>query len=112
MNLLQFISIVGISMLSSLACICVKKSVASKQPIIKLLISSKMLYCGGLLYLLSALGTIWILKSIDYSIFMPATSITYVFTLLFATILLKECVRIRDIVGILLICLGVAFLAS
>ena len=53
---------------------------ASDAKKIKILVITPAFYLGGLLYLISAILNIYILKFLDYSVVLPLTSITYIWT--------------------------------
>ena len=61
---------------------------------------------GGVLYLLSALLNIYILKFLDYSVVLPLTSITYIWTLILSYKLLHEKISKKKIIGVAFIVLG------
>ncbi len=64
------------------------------------------LYIGGLLYLMSAVLNIYILRYLDYSIVLPLTSITYIWTMLLSHFVLNEKINNKKIIGVFLIVLG------
>lgn len=64
------------------------------------------LYIGGLLYLTSAVLNIYILRFLDYSIVLPLTSFTYIWTMLLSYLILKEKISLKKIVGVVLIIFG------
>ena len=99
-----YLLLVCMTVIGSLASLFLKKASSS----VKLLAMLKNfnLYMGAGLYLLSALLNIYILKVLDYSIVLPLTSITYIWTLFFSGIVLKEKISEKKIVGILLILFG------
>lgn len=74
------------------------------------LIQNIYFYIGGLLYFLSALLNIYLLKHIDYSILLPLTSITYIWTLVLSFAFLKEKISARLVLGITLVICGVTLL--
>lgn len=74
---------------------------------IKLLIQNKFLYLGGFFYFISALLNIYLLSLMDYTIVLPATSLTYIWTLLLASKFLNETITVNKLIGIILISLGV-----
>ena len=67
-------------------------------------------YVGGFLYFLSALINIYLLKSYDYTLILPMTSLTYVWSLIIAKLFLNENINARKIIGMVLIVLGVVLL--
>lgn len=74
---------------------------------IKGMLFNKMLYIGGVLYVLSSLINIILLKYWDYTIVYPLTSLTYVWTLFTSRIFLKEKINLLKIVAIVLIISGI-----
>lgn len=70
------------------------------------IIKSKSFYIGGLLYFLSALINIYLLKIIPYTIILPLTSITYVWSFILSYKFLKEKITYRKIIGISFIIIG------
>lgn len=79
----------------------------SSSSTIKMLLLNKYLYCGVILYFVSAIINIYVLRFLNYSIVLPATSITYIWTFIIAKILLKENITIRKITGMTFIVCGV-----
>lgn len=78
---------------------------------IRALILNINLYVGGFLYLASAILNIWLLRYLDYSVVLPLTSLTYVWTMILSYLILKEKITIRKIIGVIFI-LGGAVLVS
>ena len=76
------------------------------------LLTNFNLYIGGSLYFLSALLNIYVLKYLDYSLVLPLTSITYIWTMILSYLILKEKISIRKIIGVLGIILGAILLIS
>lgn len=75
-----------------------------------------MLFCmplwiGGILYLISALIDIYVLRYLDYSVAMPLTAVTYIWTMLLSYFLLKENISRKKIAGVALILLGAVLVA-
>lgn len=64
------------------------------------------LYVGGGLYLGSAILNIWILRYLDYSVVLPLTSLTYVWTMVLSYFILKEKIAKKKIIGLILIVIG------
>lgn len=73
---------------------------------IKALIVNPNLYAGGFLYLASAVLNIWLLRYLDYSVVLPLTSFTYVWTMVLSYMILKEKITRGKIAGVLLILIG------
>lgn len=92
------------TMIGSCASLCLKK--ASNVHSIQKLIVTPMLYLGALLYLVSAFINIYILKYLEFSIVLPLTSITYIWTLGLSYLYLKENITKKKAFGIGLIIFG------
>ncbi len=68
------------------------------------------LYIGGILYVISALLNIYLLKYLDYSIVLPMTSITYIWTLIISAKILKEKITLNKVLGVTSVIIGVIIL--
>lgn len=64
------------------------------------------LYIGGGLYLTSAVLNIWVLRYLDYSVVLPLTSFTYIWTMAASYLILKEKITKKKIGGVIFILLG------
>lgn len=95
--------------MGSFASLFLKKA-SGKENIIELL-KNRNIYIGGLLYLIAALLNIYILKYLEYSVVLPLTAITYIWTLIISHKLLKEKISKKKICGVCLIVVGVIFIA-
>ena len=69
-------------------------------------------FFGGFFYFLSAVINITILKHVKYSIFLPLTSVTYIWSMLLACFVLKERISKEKIVGIVSILIGTLLLVN
>lgn len=96
--------LVLMTLLGSVASLFLKK--ASETTGIIELIKNKNLYLGGGLYLVSAVLNVWLLKFLDYSIVLPLTSLTYVWTMLLSHKILEEKITIRKVCGVSLVIVG------
>lgn len=99
-----YIVLMIMTMMGSIASLFLKKA-SNCETIIKLL-KNRNIYIGGFLYLISAVLNIYILKYLDYSVVLPLTSITYIWTLVISYCVLKEKISFKKILGITLIILG------
>lgn len=86
-----------------------KKTASSSKSILKILFSP-YLYVGGMLYVMGGLLNIWALKKLPYTVVLPLTSITYIWTMLISYFILKEKITKKKITGVLCIVLGAALL--
>lgn len=74
------------------------------------LLSNRWIWIGGSSYVLAMVMNIIVLKFQPYTIVLPLTAITYIWTLIFSRWLLKEHVGGMKIAGLGLISLGVCLL--
>lgn len=74
------------------------------------LVFNKWFISGGMLYFISALLDIWLLKYIPYVVVLPLTSLTYCWSMILASFVLKERVSILKILGLALIIIGMTML--
>ena len=102
--ILYFTGLIVMTMLGSVASLFLKKASGSDN--IVEMIKNINLYIGGFLYLASAIMNIWILRYLDYSMVLPLTSLTYIWTMVLSYVILKEKITKKKIVGVLLILVG------
>lgn len=76
---------------------------------LKLIYKNVWIYIGGLLYLSTVVINIILLKYLDYTVVLPFTSLTYVWSALLAFLFLKEKIYLKQMVGLTMIVCG-AFL--
>lgn len=76
------------------------------------LLRNRNLYFGGVLYVLSAVLNIYVLKHLDYSVVLPLTSFTYVWTMIISKFMLDEKITKKKGIGVVLILVGAVFIAS
>lgn len=79
---------------------------ASKSETILSLIKNFNIYVGGGLYVTSALLNIYILKYLEYSIVLPLTAITYIWTLFISYKFLDEKITKKKVFGVISIIIG------
>lgn len=101
-----FVLLLAMTLLGSVASLCLKRASGS-QGIVSML-KNLNLYMGGLLYLVSAVLNILVLRVLDYSIVLPLTSITYIWTMFLSYMILKEKITKKKICGVILIVIGAA----
>lgn len=99
-----FILLLIMTMLGSVASLFLKK--ASGHSKIQGYLFDYNLYIGGILYLSSSVLNILILRKLDYSVVLPLTSITYIWTMLISYTFLKESITNKKLIGVLLILVG------
>ena len=76
------------------------------------LLREKLFWFGGLVYLAAAINNIFLLGYLDYSILLPMSSITYIWTMIIAYKLLGEKITVRKIIGVTAIICGATLLAN
>lgn len=96
--------VIIMTLLGSIASLYLKK--ASGAHGILSLLKNINLYIGAILYFISAIINIIILRKLDYSVVLPLTSLTYIWTMLLSSSILKERITRRKIVGVFLILIG------
>lgn len=107
--MILYVILIIMTIIGSFASLFLKKA-SGAENILKLL-KNKYIYIGGGLYLLSALLNIYILKFLPYSVVLPLTSLTYIWTLIISNRLLKESIGKKKIVGVCLILIGAILIA-
>lgn len=101
---IYFIILLIMTLLGSVASLFLKKASGTEGLIS--LIRNPYLYIGGGLYLFSAVLNIWILRVLDYSVVLPLTSLTYIWTMVLSYFILKEKMTKKKISGVVLILIG------
>lgn len=96
------------TMLGTVAAVFLKK--AAGKEILKSFFDVN-LYIGGFLYLIAAVLNVYILKYLDYSLVLPMTSLTYIWTVLASYLVFKEKIVKQKLFGVLLILVGAVFIA-
>ena len=105
----SMVFLVIMTILGSVAAFCLKKA-SGNEGFLKLL-KNKYLYIGGFLYFMSALINIYLLHILPYSIVLPLTSITYIWTMIIAYFFLKEEITQGKVFGVVFIIIGAFVLA-
>ena len=90
--------------MGTIASVFFKKASGSRG--IKGLFTNKYLWIGGMIYVGSAVMNIIVLRYLDYSVVLPLTSITYIWTMLVSFLFLKEHISVKQIIGVSLIVVG------
>ena len=102
--MINYVLILIMTVMGSVASLFLKKASSFKK--LKELLLNINLYIGGFLYLVSAILNIIVLKSMEYSIVLPLTSLTYVWTMFISYLFLKEYISLKKIIGVSLIVFG------
>lgn len=107
--MIYYIILIGMTLLGAVASFFLKKASGSESFIGML--TNINLYIGGILYLLSAIINIYILRFLEYSVVLPLTALTYIWTMIISYFLLKEKITKKKMAGVTLVILG-AFLVA
>lgn len=102
--MIYYVILIIMTFIGSVASLFLKKASGS-DGFIKMLFNLN-LYIGGGLYVLSAILNIFILKYLDYSVVLPLTSITYIWTMILSCFVLKERLSLKKMLGVGLIVVG------
>ena len=108
---LCYILLLIMTMLGSSASFFLKRASVGTDGLLAL-IKNKHLYIGGGLYLASAVLNVIVLRQLDYSVVLPLTSITYIWTMIFSFFLLKEKITKEKLIGVTLIGIGALLIAN
>ncbi|GKX68076.1 DMT family transporter [Inconstantimicrobium mannanitabidum] len=63
-------------------------------------------YLGGFLYFVGALLNIYVLHYLKYTVVLPITSITYIWTMIISYFIMKEKITKKKLIGVSLILIG------
>ena len=107
---IYYIVLLIMTMFGSVASLFLKKASGSNDLIDML--KNINLYIGGFLYVSSAVLNIWLLKILDYSVILPLTSLTYIWTMILSYFILKEKITVKKIAGVCLILVGAIIISS
>ena len=107
---IYYIVLLVMTMLGAVASLFLKKASGSNSLIDML--KNINLYIGGFLYVSSAVLNIWLLKILDYSVILPLTSLTYIWTMVLSYFILKEKITVKKIAGVCLILVGAIIISS
>ena len=99
-----YIIIIVMTIIGSVASFYLKKSSSVSDT--RNIIFNKCIYIGGGLYFLASLLNIFVLRHLDYSVVLPLTSITYIWTMIISRYKLNEIITIKKIIGIGAILIG------
>ncbi|UCC57900.1 MAG: EamA family transporter [Candidatus Bathyarchaeum sp.] len=89
-----------------------KRGADNLQFDLKLLLTNHHIILGVAIYAVSTILYLYALNKEQLSIIYPIAATSYIFTTIFAKVLLKETVGIPSVLGILFILLGVTLIAA
>lgn len=102
--MIVYFIILVMTLMGSVASLFLKN--ASKSNSLLEIFKNVNLYVGGGLYFISALLNIYVLRYLDYSVVLPLTSITYIWTMIFSYHILREKITSKKIIGVSCIVCG------
>lgn len=70
------------------------------------MLQNSNLYIGGFLYVAAAVLNILVLRYLDYSVVLPLSSVTYIWTMVLSNRMLQEKITRKKILGVACIVLG------
>lgn len=102
--MILYVMLLIMTVIGSVASLFLKK--ASGGDGIVDLLKNVNLYIGGFLYVGSAVLNIILLRYLDYSVVLPLTSLTYIWTMIISYLVLKENISVKKMAGVALILVG------
>ncbi len=102
--MIYYVILLIMTLIGSIASLFLKKASGSES-FLKMLLNIN-LYLGGGLYVLSAILNIYVLRYLDYSVVLPLTAITYIWTMILSYLILKEKITVKKVLGTMLIIVG------
>lgn len=97
------------TLLGAVASLFLKKASGSSEW--RMLLVNVNLYVGGGLYVIATLLNIYVLKYLDYTVVLPMTAITYIWTMVVSFLFLGEKITKKKMCGVGLIVLGAILIA-
>ena len=104
-----FMILIFMTLCGAVASLFLKRA-SGTEGILKMFLNIN-LYIGGGLYVLSAVLNVYILRYLDYSVVLPLTSITYIWTMILSYMILKEKITVKKMLGVALILIGAVFVS-
>ena len=96
--------ILCMTFMGSVASVFLKKASGS-DGLLQMLQNSN-LYIGGFLFVAAAVLIILVLRYLDYSVVLPLSSVTYIWTMVLSNRMLQEKITRKKILGVACIVLG------
>lgn len=107
--MMYFMILIFMTLCGAVASLFLKRA-SGTEGILKMFLNIN-LYFGGGLYLISAVLNVYILRYLDYSVVLPLTSITYIWTMILSYMILKEKITVKKMLGVVLILMGAVFVS-
>ncbi|MBR2271219.1 MAG: EamA family transporter [Fibrobacter sp.] len=102
--MMLYLALVLMTLLGAVASLLLKKACVNLD--LRHVYRNGWFFGGGGLYFVTALMNIALLKYLDYSVVLPFTSLTYVWSALLSVSFLKERISRKQKIGLALIVLG------
>ena len=102
--------ILMMTILGATASFFLKKASAQKN--ISMIMKNYNIYVGAFIYIIAALLNVLVLRFMDYSVVLPLTSITYIWTIIISYYFLHEEITRKKVLGVCCIIVGVVVLVS
>lgn len=96
------------TIVGALASASLKQSTLNSNNIIGIFIN-RYTFLGVFLYLVSAILNIWVLKTLPYTVVLPLTSITYIWTFIISYKIYNERITVNKMLGCFCLILGALF---
>ena len=107
--MMYFMILIFMTLCGAVASLFLKRA-SGTEGILKMFLNIN-LYIGGGLYLISAVLNVYILRYLDYSVVLPLTSITYIWSMILSYMILKEKITVKKMLGVALILIGAVFVS-
>lgn len=102
--MIYFIILIFMTLCGAVASLFLKRA-SGTEGVLKMFLNIN-LYVGAGLYLISAVLNVYILRYLDYSVVLPLTSITYIWTMVLSYMILKEKITVKKMMGVACILIG------
>jgi drug/metabolite transporter (DMT)-like permease len=113
LTLTNILLLIGTTLTSSLGALALKTAMNRMQKLSFLnVIKSIWVYAGFILYGISLILNVYLLKYLEYSIAFPMTATTYVWTVFISALVFGERITVRKIIAVALIILGTFVIAQ
>ncbi len=107
-----YLLIILMSLLGSLASFSFKRSAQQEGISVIKHYLHPLVLLGASLYFIASLLNIYVLKYLPYSVVLPSTAITYIWTMILSGVFLREPITAQKKIGLLFILAGVVCIAQ
>lgn len=102
--MMLYVSLVIMTLLGAVASLLLKKACVNLN--LRYIYKNGWFFGGGGLYFVTALMNIALLRYLDYSVVLPFTSLTYVWSAVLSAVFLKEKISLKQKTGLSFIVCG------